>query len=111
MAITSQREFIMTLHIKQIINSDLALKSTQGTLLYLAMLNTTTKTITLNFEGLRDCGVLFIDASIAKYLRGQKTKEIRYKNCMCIWKGKIDKAVGAKLNDTANANLQRLINS
>ncbi len=30
---------------------------------------------------------------------------------MCIWKGKIDKVVGAKLNDTANANLQRLINN
>lgn len=102
------------LTIKQIISSGNATTSTQGSLLLRAMRYSTTKVITLDFDGLESCSTQFINESIGKYYLEENRKDVRFLNVADVWQWKIDKAIelatNKELRDFHNELLQRLIN-
>lgn len=102
------------INIKQTIASGNAATSTQGKLLLLAMQNSTTKTIVLDFDGLESCNSLFINTSIGVYFMQENRKEVRFLNVATVWQWKIDKAINLAeneaLRDFHNGLLQQLIN-
>ena len=102
------------INIRKTITNGNAVTGTQGALLLRAMQNSTTKIITLDFNGLESCSTQFINASIGMYFMQENHKEVRFLNVAEVWQWKIDKAISLAenkvLRDFHNDILQRLIN-